>query len=233
MDQRGDTIRVGKVRINRDVAMDWVAEYTDAAENQVSDGPFAFPAYDRYDGGTNQPTKLTDADLLTSTLLNVPVKIRSFYALQAIRPGLEQALGNELLGRDLATLTDEEIADAIAPLYSVLDDFHPWGVQETTLSKVLHRKRPRAVVLHDQWVRDCYLETERVPRTRHRSSADYMVLISRAARDDLRDQSEVFAQLGTASAGASTLTPVRLLDILAWRSQGGRVESTIGTTAPG
>lgn len=233
MDQPGDTIRVGKVRIHRDVAMDWVAQYTDAAANQVSGAPFAFPAYDQYDGGTNQPTKLTDADLLAPTLLNVPVKIRSFYALQAIRSGLEQALGNELLDHDLATLTDDEITDAIAPLYSVLDDAHPWGVQETTLSKVLHRKRPRAVVLHDQWVRDCYIETERVPRVRHRSSAEYMVLISCAVRDNLRDQSEAFEQLATTSAEAKKLTPVRLLDILAWRSQGGRAVSTNATTAPG
>lgn len=144
MNQRGDTttMRVGKVRIGVDVAMDWVAQYTDAEANRVSETPFAFPAYDRYDGDTDQSDKLTDADLLAPTLLNVPVKIRSYYALQTIRPQLEQALGNELLDQDLATLTVDEITDAIAPLYSVLDNAHPWGVQETTLSKVLHRNAP-------------------------------------------------------------------------------------------
>lgn len=171
MNQRGDTITVGKVRIGLDVAMDWVAQYTDAEANHVSETPFAFPAYDRYDGDTDQSDKLTDADLLAPTLLNVPVKIRSFYALQTIRPRVEQALGNELPDQDLATLTDDEIVDAIALPYSVLDDAHIWGVQETTLSTVLHRKRPRAVMLHDQWVRDRYLDTEKVPRVRHRSSA--------------------------------------------------------------
>lgn len=215
------TVRVGKVRIDLGTATEWVSRYTDSSHNLSSNTPYAFPAYDRYDGGTDQPDRLTDADLLAPTLLNVAVKIRSFYALQRIRPRLEDALGDELLDRDLSTLTDDEITASIAPLYSVLDDESPWRVQETTLSKVLHRKRPRAVVLHDQWVRKCYLRTDRVPRVPERSSADYMVQISKAVRDDLRGQPEAFAMLAAVGTEARSLTPTRLLDILAWRSQGG------------
>ena len=91
------TVTVGHVPIPMDTAMGWVLDYTDAARNEVATSPYAFPAYDRFDGGSNRPDRLTDADLLAPTLLNVPVKIRSFYALQRARPALELALANRLL----------------------------------------------------------------------------------------------------------------------------------------
>lgn len=201
--------------------MKWVAAYTDSAANLTSEMPYAFPAYDHLDGGTDRADKLTDADLLAPTLLNVPVKIRSYYALQVARPRLERALAHELLARDLATMDDSEVRLAIAPLYSVLDDARPWNVKATTLSKVLHRKRPSAVVLHDRWVMDCYLGTDIVPKVAYRSWADYMTLISCAVRNDLASQASQFAALSEVSRGARSLTAVRLLDILAWRSKGG------------
>src|SRR4051794_18209788 len=83
-----DTIAEGQVSVGRATniplvtAKRWVADYTDAAANRVSDDPYAFPAYDRYDGGTVDPGTLTDGDLLAPVLLNVQVKIRSFYGLQ-------------------------------------------------------------------------------------------------------------------------------------------------------
>lgn len=201
--------------------MRWVLEYTDASRNRISDSPYAFPAYDGFDGGSDRPDKLTDGDLLAPTLLNVPVKIRSFYALQAARPKLERALGNDLLARDLASLSDDEVRESVAPLYDILDEEPMWNVQATTLSKVLHRKRPASIVLHDRWVRECYLGTPSVLRATNRSWADYMVLISLAIRDDLSGHADQFARLATASGEAATLSPVRLLDILAWRSKGG------------
>ena len=91
-----DVIRVGHVEIATEAAMRWVREYTDTEINRTSRDPYAYPAYDRFNGGSNQPHKLTDADLLAPTLLNVPVKIRSFYALQATRTRQERALANSL-----------------------------------------------------------------------------------------------------------------------------------------
>lgn len=58
--------------------MEWVRDYTDADSNRVSGNPYAFPAYDRFCGGSSQPDELSDADLLAPTLLNLPVKIRSY-----------------------------------------------------------------------------------------------------------------------------------------------------------
>ena len=65
----------------------------------MSERPYAFPAYDCYDGGTAEPDRLTDGDLLAPGLLNVPVKIRSFYGLQRVRGRLEEALRQPILER--------------------------------------------------------------------------------------------------------------------------------------
>ncbi|GAB3753480.1 hypothetical protein GCM10027599_14670 [Yimella radicis] len=67
----------------------------------MSARPYAFPACDCYDGGTNEPDRLTDADLLAPGLLNVPVKIRSFYGLQRVRAQLEEALRHPVLEKPI------------------------------------------------------------------------------------------------------------------------------------
>ena len=109
-------------------------------------------------------------------LLNVPVNIRSFYGLQRVRTRLEDALRHPLLEGPLGDTPDpDELGLAVRALYQVLDDptTRPWGVGGTTLSKVLHRKRPQSVVLHDRWVRACYVGDESpVPRAPGRSWAD-------------------------------------------------------------
>jgi hypothetical protein len=222
--QTGEHVRIGRVEISLGTAFAWVRGYTDAAHNAVSQRPYAFPAYDRYDGGTAEPDRLTDGDLLAPGLLNVPVKIRSFYGLQRVRGRLEDALSHPVLERPLADLTDpEELASAVRALYEVLDDpaTRPWGVGGTTLSKVPHRKRPHCVVLHDRWVRACYVGDDApVPSVKDRSWAEYMVLITDAVRNDIASQPEAFSVLEMAAGGQGELSHARLLDILAWHSRG-------------
>jgi hypothetical protein len=156
--------------------------------------------------------------------LNVPVKIRSFYDLQRIRPQLEAGLANDDLGTPLAEIEDpDRIAAMVAPLYAVLDNpqTSPWNVQGTTLSKVLHRKRPESLVLHDIWVRACYVGDDApVPRVKGRSWAEYMVAVSLAIGHDIRTQPAAFGTLDRATSCPGELTHVRLLDMLAWKSQG-------------
>jgi hypothetical protein len=219
-----DDIRIGRVAIPLETASSWISDYTDAANNVVSESPYAFPAYDCYDGGTTEPDRLTDGDLLAPGLLNVPVKIRSFYGLQRVRSRLEQALRHPVLEKPLADVEDpEELARAVRALYEVLDDptARPWGVGGTTLSKVLHRKRPHSVVLHDRWVRACYIGDDApVPRAKDRSWADYMVLITNAIREDIAGQPEAFGALEAVAGEPGHFSHVRLLDILAWSSHG-------------
>lgn len=65
-------VRVGRVEIPLDTAAAWIAEYTDGSVNISSDRPYAFPAYDRYDGGTTEPARLTDGDLLAPSAAERP-----------------------------------------------------------------------------------------------------------------------------------------------------------------
>ena len=94
-------------------------------------------------------------------------------------------------------------------------------MKATTLSKVLHRKRPNSIVLHDKWVNACYVGTDGpVARTKNRSWAEYMVAITLAIGHDIRTQQDKFKMLDQAASSPGELTQVRLLDIVAWRSKG-------------
>lgn len=218
-----DDVRIGGVSVPLATAQRWVGEYT-SVQNASAANPYAYPAYDRYERERNDPRRLRDADLLAPGLLNVPVKIRSYYDLQRIRADLEAGLANDDLGVALAEIDDPvRVAAMVKPLYRVLDDpqRRPWNVNATTLSKVLHRKRPNSLVLHDKWVNACYVGANGpVERVQNRSWADYMVEITRAIGYDIRTQREAFNLLDEATSAPGELTHVRILDILAWKSKG-------------
>ncbi|TDO57495.1 hypothetical protein EV651_111221 [Kribbella sp. VKM Ac-2571] len=214
------TIQVGKVTIGLQTARDWVREYTDAARNETAADPYAYPAYDQYEQDTNNPRRLTDADLLAPVLLNVSVSIRTFYALGRIRDELEAGLATIDPRRPLAELNDSEIAESMQALYGVLDtDPRPHGVRATVLSKVLHRKAPQTLVLHDTWVRKCYVGAGGpVREAKVRTWVKYMTELTVAIRDDIQNQRSSLQQLEAEVPAA--LSHVRLLDILAWKSKG-------------
>jgi hypothetical protein len=214
------TVQIGKKAVPMDKALKWVAEYTDAEANQTGLSPYAYPAYDTYQADENLPGVLTDADLLAPVLLNVTIKIRSFYALQRVREQLQVALVEPELETPLAGLPDERIDALIGALYSVLDA-DLWGVQGTTLSKILHRKRPSSVALHDTWVKDCYVGNDGpvLPAAAgERSWSEYMATVSRAMARDLRDGAGQFKALQAVSGARPALSDLRLLDILAWNA---------------
>jgi hypothetical protein len=222
-----DQIRIGKVTRPLTQAIEWVRAYTDVKRNRTDPEPYAYPAYDHFQAGRDDPNRLSDADLLVPGLLNAPVSIRSFYALQALREPLGSALRQPDLLLPLATIdAPDRIAAMVHPLYAVLDQSsRPHGVLETTLSKILHRKRPHSIVLHDRWIRACYLGTDTVPHTHHRRSADYMAAVTTAIAADIREQPQAFAALDDATSTPGDLTPVRLLDIVAWKSHGSSRDS--------
>lgn len=213
-------LRVGRFEISVDQACNWVSEYTNAAANANAARPYAYPAYDLYGGGTDESDVLTDGDLLAPVLLNVSISIRGFYGLQRIRDHLQAALSAPDLAHPLTEIDEEDVPRLIGPLYAVLDEpsLKPWSVGATKLSKVLHRKRPQSVVLHDTWTRRCYLDTPRVPRSKNRSWADYMSAVSAGIRDDLLRQDAEFQVVRDASAANPTLSDIRLIDILAWNA---------------
>jgi hypothetical protein len=123
MDSTSPTVvRVGRFGVPIEKAMSWVSAYTDGETNRASPEPFAYPAYDRYNSHANDPAVLQDADLMAPGLLNVPVKIRSFYGLQRVRDELEAGLARSELANPMADLPDELIAELVGNLYAVLDD---------------------------------------------------------------------------------------------------------------
>jgi hypothetical protein len=75
---RPGRIRIGGVSVPIGTALQWVTDYTNV-ENTTAPNPYAYPAYDHYDRERNDPRRLSDADLIAPGLLNVPVKIRSYY----------------------------------------------------------------------------------------------------------------------------------------------------------
>lgn len=207
------TLRVGDREVTIEQAEAWLGDYTSGHTTRKK--PYSFPAYDRYQPGSD-PDRLSDADLLAPVLLNVGISVRAFYDLQAVTGRLDAALFS--IDRDLTleAATEPQVESSVQELYTVIDERpgKPRDVGVTKLSKVLHRKRPQFLILHDQQVQNCYKKRVGYPRP-GRSWARYMVDVSLAIREDLHSQAVALDGL-SAVAGAGALTRVRLLDILAW-----------------
>ncbi|MEV0730505.1 DUF6308 family protein [Polymorphospora sp. NPDC050346] len=174
---------------------------------------WAYPAYDAFAGG-GDPNRLDDADLLAPTLLNVRVKLRGYYGLQAQRDRLQTALA-EIDSNDIAVPGADP--SLIGKLFSVLDAPGIPDVSGTTLAKILHRKRPGFIPLYDEYVRRCYQDAEepRIRRAKSRTWSEFMTLLASAMRDDLNAAPDFWS----AVVGLSTtprITPLRALDIVAW-----------------
>lgn len=213
-------IRVGGTIIPVGMAGDWLSSYTDSARHS-SKSPSAHPAYDHLDTGS-APDELNGGDLLAPTLLNAAPSVSAFYRLQAMSAPLEVALSRCPVD-PLASVAEDTIREVVGNLYAVLDEDHKshpaHGVGGTTLSKILHRKRPAFLCLNDQFVWSCYVENGPIPRVRSRSWANYMVELALAMRNDLIEQSEEVQALREHVRGEG-ISDLRILDILAWTSKG-------------
>lgn len=215
-----ETISVGRARVSEADAVQWLTAYTDEAKSRASKKPYAFPAYDRFESGS-ATSHLNDGDLLAPVLLNVGISIRSFYGLQAVRGQLETALQDSRLDTPLAAAPPELVEQAVSSIYGILDDpkARPIGIWGTKLSKVVHRKRPAFLVLHDKWVRACYVgKGAPVPLAKKRSWADYMVLVTLAIQADLQAAEAGLKDLREQVPSIGELSDVRVLDILAWKA---------------
>ena len=107
-----------------------------------------------------------------------------------------------------------------SPLFGVLDS-RPAFVGMTTLSKVLSRKRPGLIPVFDVAVRHCYTECDGapVPVEKARSWEGYARAWLDAVRDDLvRHHREWEALAALAPEDQMPISPLRALDIVAWRA---------------
>ncbi|MFI9810183.1 DUF6308 family protein [Streptomyces sp. NPDC052301] len=218
-------LHIGGRSIQVTAAAHWVTRYFDEYANRQaaairSDGVYAWPAYDRLNTGSG-PNEVNDGDFLAPGMLNAGPSITGMYSLHTVRSTLERALAAVPVDLSLETAVEQGLhRQLLGDLVRVLD---PYGalpdVQLTTLSKILHRKRPLLVPLFDDNVRGCYWTTRPTPgypmhRVRHRPDAEFFPLLAEHIAHDLTGQAELWRQLTTLVP--TDVTPLRLLDAIAW-----------------
>lgn len=108
--------------------------------------------------------------------------------------------------------------ELLGNLVSVIHGHALRSVQLTTLSKVLHRKRPQFIPLYDKRVKACYLgENPRYPIQPYgnRTWAAFAGLLGACMARDLTAQAEVWQRLR--NRAPAEVSPLRVLDVVAWR----------------
>lgn len=217
----GRCLQIGTYEVTEEQARQWVTTYVDEANTTSGYG-----AYDIY-RSTSATAPLDEGDLLTPALLNAPVTIKAFRWLRAHISALNAALAPIPPHADLAD--DHPGPTLLAPLFAVFDEGQQPGRRErsgvgpTVLAKVLHRKRPGFIPLWDEQVRTCYVTAAGapVPEDGDRPYAEWIILVGQAIRADLTRNLVVWKELASlAPPSGSPLTPLRALDIVAWRLGG-------------
>lgn len=195
-------------------------------DDRADKAVYAWPHYDGFQSG-HGPDELGDGDLLTPVLLNVGMTIAGFAGLKVLRSEMEARLSEVPKGVGLGEADDSDIA-TVARVFALLDSHPIHGVKGTTLSKVLHRKRPELIPLHDRFVYGAYVPHS-VPRADNRTWEHYFTLLMHVMRDDLNAADAAWVALAKKSSpGAPTLTPLRALDIIVWT----KGKNEVGTNGP-
>ena len=181
---------------------------------------FAYPSYDRLE--TNGQTSLVDADLLAPNLIGAEVDRGRFALLREMLPDLAGI--SRLPDTPMETASDADL-EQVADLFAVLDRPPYAGtgshspVRGTILSKVLHRKRPDLVPLYDSRIFESYTAPGAIPRSAHRTWREFMLVLCQQMRADLQGEQAAFTHLQEQAADAgAVVSPLRILDILVWRT---------------
>lgn len=203
-------LKVGGATVYFDEAKAWARTYLTERPKTS-----AYPAYDGYPGSYGD--LLGPQDLLAASLLNVsnnPIPV--YYGLETLMEPLNERLEDPAITGDLAT-ADDETLKAIVRLFGVLETTPTKYVRLTTLSKVLHRKRPKLIPLFDDNIRYCYSECAGapVPFEDGRSRAGYRAAWLKALQEDLANQLPHWEEIA-ALAPWPKITPLRALDIIGW-----------------
>lgn len=161
------------------------------------DGPFAGMSFDLV--GENPPDVLTLDDLLATTLLNISWRPPAIRALLADHDHVSAALAAIRADLDLWNAGPDDL-QAAAVLHRWLDDLP--GVGPVIASKLLARKRPRLVPVHDEIV----LRVLAPPK------GQLWVTLAAALKESaLRDEIE-----GLRPTGVDSPSLLRLLDAAIW-----------------
>lgn len=208
-------VRVGALTAPWDEAQRFVTRYLNTPSDHWS-----YPAYDAYPGGPD--ASLSEQDLFAPMLLNAGIRsLKTYYALCGSLGTINERLAVVPDDVDLADATDEQLVD-VAHLIGVIDGSAIPGVQLTTYSKILHRKRPRLFPLYDAHIEHCYQHADHapVPAVReHRTWSEFAVLWLNAVRHDLKNPpvAESWKKLAALTPqGGQAISPLRAFDIVGW-----------------
>jgi hypothetical protein len=193
-------VSVGYLEISKRDAVGYVERYR---SGRVAPG--VHDGYDAY-STTNEFDRLVDGDLLAPTLLGVPVDSPTFVNLKKVRQRLEVALA-AIPGR--VALADASDLHAIGRPFAVIDERLVKGARGTTLSKILHRKRPGLIPIYDQYVWAIY--RSRTGSDRSRTWATFMTTLAAEMREDLRSARELWEQWEPETSA------LRALDMVVWQ----------------
>lgn len=103
---------------------------------------------------------------------NKPLKV--YYGLKSQRESLHERLKHPALTGGLRKGTTAPL-DAIARLFNVLEERPASNVRLTTLTKVLHRKRPDLLPLFDTKIEHCYTLCANAPVKTGKATANFPV----------------------------------------------------------
>jgi hypothetical protein len=107
----------------------------------------------------------------------------------------------------------------LGELFTLVDGGLP-RVGGVTLSKVMQRKRPAFIPLYDPNIWHCYVGSDDapVPRVRHRTWQQLMILLAGAMIEDLHREHDWLTSVAALAAGPVPVTNLRALDIVAWQA---------------
>ena len=194
------TLKVGGQAAAFGEAKAWAIEYL-----VERSGASAYPAYDGYPGSKSD--LVAPQDLLAVALLNVSNKpLKVYYGLESQLELINDRLQSpDLKGslRDASPATLEAIAD----LFGVLEEKPVENVKLTTLSKVVHRKRPKLLPLFDAKIRYCYTDCAGapVPPKKKRSNREYRLAWLETLQRDLESQHEQWEEIAAIAPGPKSL----------------------------
>lgn len=195
-------IRVGRFSISRTQAEDWLLDCTVAHAAALG-----YPAYEQY-RAADWSGPLEEADLLAPALFEAAPSPAAFSWLRSRLPVLNQALESIAPNADLAE-SDAPLR-LIAPLFEVLAAPGGQEVGPATLTKILHRKRPRFVPLWDPQIGLCYRHL-----SEEASPGRFASALAEGVREDLIADPQTWQALARI-ADRPAITPLRALGIVAW-----------------
>ncbi|WAH97590.1 DUF6308 family protein [Arthrobacter sp. MMS18-M83] len=208
-----ETLIVGGLEVSVEHAKELACGYM----NQP--GQWSYPAYDSYPGNGDRDS-VGPQDALAAGLLNAgqnPLKTQ--YSLLGILEDVNPLLRNEDLTGTLDHAAPETLS-AITKLFGVLDGRKTPQLRLVKLAKILQLKRPGLLPLYDDNIWRCYgkLGAKRMASVKGRTNGEFMTAWLPHIQKDLKDGLQHWTDIAAlAPAGGPEVTPLRALDMVAWR----------------